>query len=80
MEKVLYEFLGTLAILSAAEYYHNLAITVMVIVIAKFLTGGHLNPAFTFLYYLAGNITWKVAIVYVLAQLSSAVVVVNLAK
>jgi glycerol uptake facilitator-like aquaporin len=73
---VLYEFIGTLAILyGAAKYSDALPIVLAIFVIAKTVTSGHLNPAITFFYYLSGKIDATTALMYVASQCLAAFVV-----
>ena len=74
MEKILYEFLGTFGILGASAYYKNTTVTVIAIVIAKFLTKGNLNPAVTLLDYLAGDIDIITLSLYIMSQLTASFV------
>jgi glycerol uptake facilitator-like aquaporin len=73
---ILYEFIGTLAILyGSAKYGGALLITLVIYVIAKTVTSGHLNPAVTFFYYLSGKTDGPTALMYVVSQLTAAFVV-----
>jgi glycerol uptake facilitator-like aquaporin len=73
---ILYEFIGTLAIVyGAAKYSDALPIVLAIFVIAKTVTSGHLNPAITFFYYLSGKIDASTALMYVISQLTAAFVV-----
>jgi len=73
---ILYEFIGTLAILyGSARYGGALLITLAIYVIAKTVTSGHLNPAVTFFYYLSGKTDGPTALMYVISQFMAAFVV-----
>jgi glycerol uptake facilitator-like aquaporin len=73
---ILYEFIGTLAILyGAAKYSDALPIVLAIFVIAKTVTSGHLNPAITFFYYLSGKTDASTALMYMLSQFMAAFVV-----
>jgi glycerol uptake facilitator-like aquaporin len=73
---ILYEFIGTLAILyGSAKYGGALLITLAIYVIAKTVTAGHLNPAVTFFYYLSGKADASTALMYMLAQFMAAFVI-----
>lgn len=72
----LYEFIGTLAILyGSAKYGGALLITLVIYVIAKTITAGHLNPAVTFFYYLSGKMDATTSLMYVASQCLAAFVV-----
>lgn len=74
-----YEFIGTLAIVyGSAKYGGSLLIILAIIVITKTVTEGHLNPAITFWYYLAGKIDVQTAVMYVVSQLAASVLVFKL--
>jgi glycerol uptake facilitator-like aquaporin len=73
---ILYEFIGTLAILyGSAKYGGALLITLVIYVIAKTVTSGHLNPAVTFFYYLSGKTDGPTALMYVISQFMAAFVI-----
>ena len=73
---ILYEFIGTLAIVyGAAKFGGALLITLAIYVIAKTVTAGHLNPAITFFYYLSGKTDASTALMYVVSQLTAAFVI-----
>jgi glycerol uptake facilitator-like aquaporin len=76
---ILYEFIGTLAIVyGSAKYGGSLLIILAIIVITKTVTAGHLNPAITLWYYLAGKIDAQSALMYVASQLAASVLVFKL--
>ena len=77
---ILYEFLGTLSIIFGYAEYNVLWIILTIIVISKSITLGHLNPAVTFWYYLAGKIDWKTALAYIVTQYTAAFVIFKLYK
>ena len=71
-----YEFIGTLAIVyGSARYGSSLLIILAIIVITKTVTAGHLNPAVTFWYYMAGRTDGPTALMYMLSQFMAAFVV-----
>jgi glycerol uptake facilitator-like aquaporin len=73
---ILYEFVGTLAIVyGSAKYGSSLLIILAIIVITKTVTAGHLNPAITFWYYLSGKADASTALMYMLSQFMAAFVV-----
>jgi glycerol uptake facilitator-like aquaporin len=73
---ILYEFIGTLAIVyGSAKYASSLLIILTIFVIAKTVTAGHLNPAITFFYYLSGKTDASTALMYVVSQLTAAFVI-----
>jgi len=73
---VIYEFIGTLAILyGSARYGGALLITLVIYVIAKTVTSGHLNPAVTFFYYLSGKTDGPTALMYMISQFMAAFVI-----
>lgn len=75
---ILYEFIGTLAILYGTAVFGWLPIVLLFIVIAKTVTLGHLNPAVTLWYYLAGKINGSKALAYILSQFAASLVVFKL--
>jgi glycerol uptake facilitator-like aquaporin len=75
---VLYEFLGTFAILYGTSVFGALPVVLVLIVIAKAVTLGHLNPAVTFWYYLTGKIDQKTALAYTVVQYFAAFVIFKL--
>ena len=75
IQSLLGEFLGTAAVIAGYQYFHSLAIILTVIVLSKTVTLGHLNPAVTVWYYMAGKISITTAISYIIAQLLAVVVI-----
>ena len=79
--RFLYEFIGTLAILyGSAKYSHALPIILVIYVIAKTVTSGHLNPVVTFFYYLSGRTDGTTALMYIASQFMAAFVIFKLSK
>lgn len=76
---LLSEFVGTAMVIAGYAYFHSLPMILTVIVIAKALTLGQLNPAVTLWYYMSGKLDIMSAISYVVAQ-SLAVVTVIITK
>jgi glycerol uptake facilitator-like aquaporin len=75
---ILYEFIGTLAILYGTAVFGWLPIVLLFIVIAKTVTLGHLNPAVTLWYYLAGKIDGQKALAYMLSQFAASIAIFKL--
>ena len=76
--KVLYEFLGSLAILYVSAVYGSLPSSIAIFIIAKIITGGHLNPAVTFWSYLVGKTDRATALAYTVVQYAAAFVIFKL--
>lgn len=77
---ILYEFLGTSLIVYGTAAYGSLFIILACIVVAKSVTLGHLNPAVTLWYYLAGKLDASTATMYILSQLTACFAVFHLTK
>jgi glycerol uptake facilitator-like aquaporin len=79
MYKVVVEFLGTLAFISAIAFTGNPAIFIGVLAVAIGLggkiSGGHFNPAISAWSYLSGKLSGADAGMYVAAQLAAAALV-----
>ena len=76
------EFIGTMAFLYAvAKYGTPLAVGLGLALVVFFLghlSGGHYNPAVSFMKYLAGQMSQQMFIQYVVVQLFAAYVFVKL--
>lgn len=75
---VISEFLGTYAIVYGTAAYGWLPIVLLIIILAKTITLGHLNPAVTLWYYFAGKIDTTTAMMYIFAQYAAAFAVFKL--
>jgi len=79
MYKVVVEFLGTLAFISAIAFTGNPAIFIGVLAVAIGLggkiSGGHFNPAISTWAYLSGKLSGADTGMYVAAQLAAAALV-----
>lgn len=65
---LLSEFVGTFVIILGYAYFNTLPIILTLIVLAKTVTLGHLNPAVTIWYYVSGKMDITKAALYILAQ------------
>ena len=79
LQELTVEFAGTALLLSAIAYIGTPIAIAGALFIAIFLggaiSGGHFNPAVTMWSYLTGDIGWRKALAYVLAQIWAAVAV-----
>ena len=75
---VLLEFIGTLIIIYGGAVFDWLPIVLVIVVITKTVTMGHLNPAVTLWYYLARKIDGLTALTYIVSQFTAALVVFKL--
>lgn len=74
---ILVEFLGTLLLLAAVANGNTLLIVAALAIAINFggkISGGHFNPAVTFMKYLQGNIGQEKAMYYVTAQYCASLV------
>jgi glycerol uptake facilitator-like aquaporin len=77
MESIIVEFLGTLLLLSAVANGNTLLVIAALAIAVNFggkISGGHYNPAVTFMKYLQGNIGQTKAMYYVTAQYCASLV------
>jgi glycerol uptake facilitator-like aquaporin len=75
IQSLLGEFLGTASIIAGYQYFYSLPIILAIILIAKSVTLGHLNPAVTMWYYMAGKIDVVTAVSYVITQCIAVLVI-----
>jgi|TARA_R110002020_G_scaffold69025_6_gene179940 aquaporin Z len=84
MNKFIAEFLGTLALVyvilaTGQPIAIGLTLALIIMVIGG-ISGGHVNPAVSFAMYLGGKLSQDDLMPYVIAQLSGAVVALELHK
>jgi len=84
MNKFIAEFIGTLALVyvilaTGQPIAIGLALALIIMVIGG-ISGGHVNPAVSFAMYLGGKLSQEELMPYVIAQLSGAVVALELHK
>lgn len=84
MNKFIAEFIGTLVLVyTILATGHPIAIGLslaLIIMVIGGVSGGHVNPAVSFAMYLGGKLSQDDLIPYVIAQLSGAVVALELHK
>ena len=84
MNKFIAEFLGTLALVyvilaTGQPIAIGLTLALIIMVIGG-ISGGHVNPAVSFAMYLGGKLSQDDLMPYVIAQLSGAVVALEVHK
>jgi len=84
MNKFIAEFIGTLALVyvilaTGQPIAIGLALALIIMVIGG-ISGGHVNPAVSFAMYLGGKLTQEDLIPYIIAQVSGAIVALELHK
>jgi aquaporin Z len=84
MNKFIAEFLGTLVLMftilaTGQPIAIGLSLALIILVIGG-ISGGHVNPAISFAMYLSGKLSQEDLMPYVIAQISGAIVALELHK
>lgn len=75
IQPLLAEFFGTAIIMLGFVYFKSFPVFIVIYVIAKSITMGHLNPLITLWYYFGGKINVATAVSYVIAQVLAVVII-----